>query len=120
MSFDTNKKDKQRKKNEEFTENDLISSKVIQVYQTYIFSINVKDKQKMKSVIKLNDAVVKYFDDIEFKKILSNFLNNLKVSKNETNIIEYISLNIIKEYEKYMEGFTRNIYISKWIWYDNQ
>lgn len=110
-----NCKDYYRIINEEFSENDTMTSKVIQVYQNYIFSIDVKNKQKMSFIKKLNDAIVKYFDDNEFKKNLSVFLKNLKVSQNETNIIEYISQNIVKEYERYMEGYTRSIYISKWI-----
>ena len=47
--------------------------------------------------------------------LLNNFLSALKVSKKETNVIAYIATAIIKEYDKYMEGFTRNLYIPRWI-----
>ncbi|MDD6272301.1 MAG: hypothetical protein PUA90_02130 [bacterium] len=108
-------KDYYRIINEEFSEHDFMTGKLIQIYQSYIFSINVKSKIERKKITILNDAVVRYFEDREFKKILINFLIALKVSKKETNILEYIANSIIKEYEKYMEGLTRNLYIPRWI-----
>lgn len=108
-------KDYYRIINEEFNELDIMSDKIIQIFQTFIFSIDVKNKQEIKKVTELNDAIVRYFDDREFKKMLTNFLVGLKVSKSETDVVRYIVENIIKEYEKYMEGFTRNLYIPKWI-----
>lgn len=108
-------KDYYRIINEEFSELDIMSDKVIQVYQSYIFSIDVKDKAAIKKVTDLNNAVARYFDDREFKTLLTNYLMGLKVSKKETNIMAYIADAIIREYEKYLEGYTRNLYISKWI-----
>ena len=92
-----------------------MTSKLIQIYQSYIFSINVKNKTERKKIIALNEAVVRYFEGREFKKMLTNFLVSLKVSKKETNVLLYIVNAIIKEHEKYMEGLTRNLYIPRWI-----
>ena len=63
----------------------------------------------------LNDAVARYFDDREFKTILTNFLVSLKISKKETDVIGAIANAIINEFKKYTEGYTRNLYIPKWI-----
>ena len=101
--------------NEEFNELDYMSDKIIHIYQSYIFSINIKSKSEIKKATDLNTAVVRYFDDREFRTLLNNFLSSLKVSKKETNIIAYIVGGIIKEYDKYMEGYTRNLYIPRWI-----
>lgn len=108
-------KDYYRIINEEFNEFDYMSDKVIQIYQTFIFSIDVKNKQDIKKITSLNNAVVRYFDDREFKTLLTTFLVGLKVSKKETDVIRFIAETIIKEYDRYMEGFTRNLYIPKWI-----
>ena len=108
-------KDYYRIINEEFNELDYMSDKVIQIYQSFIFSINIKSKGEIKKATDLNTAVVRYFDDMEFRTVLNNFLSSLKVSKKETNIISYIVGGIIKEYDKYMEGYTRNLYIPRWI-----
>ena len=108
-------KDYYRIINEEFSELDYMTDKVIQIYQTYIFSINTRKKEELSRATALNTAVVRYFDDREFKTLLNNFLSSLKVSRKETDLVSYIAKAIIKEYEKYMEGFTRNLYIPRWI-----
>lgn len=108
-------KDYYRIINEEFNELDYMSDKIIHIYQSYIFSINIKSKSEIKKATDLNTAVVRYFDDREFRTLLNNFLSSLKVSKKETDIMAYIAGTIIKEYDKYMEGFTRNLYIPRWI-----
>lgn len=108
-------KDYYRIINEEFSELDYMTPKIIQIYQTYIFSINVRNKNDVKMAVDINKAIVRYFDDREFKTILNNYLTSLKVSKKETNVIAYIAAAIVKEYEKYMEGYTRNLYIPRWI-----
>lgn len=108
-------KDYYRIINEEFNELDYMSDKVIHIYQSYIFSINIKSKSEIKKATDLNTAVVRYFDDREFRTLLNNFLSSLKVSKKETDIMAYIAGAIIKEYDKYMEGFTRNLYIPRWV-----
>ncbi len=108
-------KDYYRIINEEFSDYDYMTDKIIGVYQSYIFDINIRDKDDIKSIIDLNAAVSRYIDDREFKTVLNKSLSSLKVSKKETNIILYIAKNIIKEYEKYMEGYTRNLYIPRWI-----
>ena len=101
--------------NEEFFELDIISDKIIQVLQSFIFSIDIKNKNDLKRVTALDKALVRYFDDREFKTYLTNHLIALKVSKKEPNIMRFIAMSIIGAYEKYLEGFTRNLYISKWI-----
>jgi len=108
-------KDYYRIINEEFNELDYMSDKVIHLYQSFIFSINIKNKGEIKKATDLNTAVVRYFDDREFRTLLNIFLSSLKVSRSETNVIGFIANAVIKEYEKYMEGFTRNLYIPRWI-----
>lgn len=101
--------------NEEFTELDYMTDKIITIFQTYIFKINIKDKNELKRVSNLNKAVARYIDDREFKTMLTNALTSLKVSKKETDVIGVIVKTILAEYDKYMEGFTRNLYIPRWI-----
>ncbi len=108
-------KDYYRIINEEFSADDYMSDKVIKIYQSFIFSINVKNKSELKKAIALNTAVARYFDDREFRTLLNSYLASLKVSKSETNVIAYIANAINNQYEKYREGFTRNLYIPRWI-----
>ena len=101
--------------NEEFSEFDVMSDKVIQVLQGFIFTVNSKNKNELKKVSALDTALTRYFDDREFKTYLTNDLISMKVPKGETNMMKFITETIIKSYDKYMEGFTRNLYIPRWI-----
>lgn len=108
-------KDYYRIINEEFSESDYMTDKVINIYQSYIFSINVNKKDEVRKASDLNKAVARYIDDREFKTLLNKYLMALKISKSIENVISYIAGCIIREYEKYMEGFTRNLYIPRWV-----
>ena len=101
--------------NEEFSELDYMTDKIISIFQTYIFKINIKDKNELKRVNSLNKAIVRYIDDREFKTMLTKSLTSLKVSRKETDVIGVIVKTILETYNKYMEGFTRNLYIPRWI-----
>lgn len=101
--------------NEEFSELDYMTDKIITIFQTYIFKINIKDKNELKRVSVLDKAVLRYIDDFEFKTMLTNSLTSLKVSRRESDVIGIIVKTILNEYSKYMEGFTRNLYIPRWI-----
>ena len=108
-------KDYYRIINEEFNELDFMSDKIIHIYQSFIFSLNARNKNDIKKAMNLNKSIARYFDDREFRTLLNNYLKGLKVSRSEKNVISYIANAIIKEYKKYMEGFTRNLYIPRWI-----
>lgn len=101
--------------NEEFDELDYVTDKVIEIYQTYIFSLNANNKREIKKAVDFTKIISRYFDDRLFKKELTNMLLTLKVAKSEENVLGKIIEAIINAYEKYMEGFTRNLYIPKWI-----
>lgn len=108
-------KDYYRIINERFSELDYMSDKVIQVYQSFIFSVDPRNKLELKRAVALNNAIVKYFDDAEFKSELSSSLKALKVPKGTKDILLYIVNTVLERYSRYMEGYTRNLYIPKWI-----
>ena len=53
--------------NEEFSELDTMSDKVIEIYQSFIFSIDINVKEELKLITQLNKRVCRYFDDRECK-----------------------------------------------------
>ena len=101
--------------NEEFSELDTMSDKVIEIYQSFIFSIDINVKEELKLITQLNKAVCRYFDDREFRNNLNNHLKVLKAPKGEKDILLYIVNSIIMLYNKYLDGYTRNLYIPRWI-----
>ena len=66
--------------NEEFSELDYMTDKIITIFQSYIFRIDITDKSALKKVGMLNKAVARYIDDREFKTLLTSALTSLKVS----------------------------------------
>ena len=46
--------------NEEFSELDTMSDKVIEIYQSFIFSIDINVKEELKLITQLNKAVCRY------------------------------------------------------------
>ena len=49
--------------NEEFSELDYMSDKVIEIYQSFIFTVDINEKDQLKLISLLNKAVCRYFDD---------------------------------------------------------
>lgn len=101
--------------NQEFLESDVVSMKLIQIFQEFVFSIDLNKKNEITIMNKLADAIIKYFDDGEFKKELVNTISTLKIKSGIENVLLYISEKIIEAYDKYLEYYTRNLYIPRWI-----
>lgn len=101
--------------NKEFLESETVSMKLIQIFQEFVFSIDINKKEEVDTMNKLGDAILKYFDDGEFKKELINTMSSLKIKSGVENVLLCISQNIIEAYDKYLEYYTRNLYIPRWV-----
>lgn len=100
--------------NFEYLEDDKLSEKLIDVYQEYVFKININDKKEISKVEQLDSILSKYIDDYIFRKELKTEMKKIRVRKDE-DILTAIVNWIIKVFDNYEEGFTRNIYFSRWI-----
>ena len=98
----------------EYYEDDLLSSKIINVYHDYVFKVNVNDKKSVNKLEQVDFIINKYIDDYSFRKELIAEMNRIKVRKGE-DILEAIIDWIIKVFDNYEVGYTRNIYFSRWI-----
>lgn len=101
----------------EVLESDPVSIKLIQIFQEYTFIIDVNDEKQRKLLKQFSDALNKYFEDGEFKKELINTISTLKIRVGTENVLEFIVKKIIESYDKYLEYYTRNLYIPRWIWF---
>ena len=97
--------------NFEYLEDDYITSKLISVYEDYIFN---SDDENFDVLTKLDYAINKYIEDYLFRKEMRCGLTEIRVKKND-NIKRVIVDNIIRLCENYDMGFTRNIYFARWI-----
>lgn len=98
----------------EYLEDDKLSEKLIDVYQEYVFKVDVSNKQDVAKLKQLDSILSKYIDDYIFRKELKSEMQKIKVRKDE-DILSAIVSWIIKVFDNYEEGYTRNIYFSRWI-----
>lgn len=101
--------------NEEYNEDDVVSEKLIQIYSEFVFSVNVNNKAEMKELEKINESVLKYFSVEDFRRDLCKVMVELRVKKTVENILHYVIKCINNAYEKYLESYTRNLCIPRWI-----
>lgn len=95
-------------------ESDYVTDKLISVYEDYIFNIDIKNKESLDKVRELDLILGKYVDDYSFRKEIKQGVLNIKVVRG-TNIMESIVDALISLFQKYEEGYTRNIYFARWI-----
>ncbi len=98
--------------NYEILEGDVLTYKIISIYQDYIFNNNFTND--VEELTKLDYALNKYLDDYTFRKEMRQSLTEIRIPKG-VNIIKSIVNSIIRLSENYDMGFTRNIYFARWI-----
>lgn len=96
-------------------EDDVISKKLIKLYQEYIFRIDINNPEDVESVINLDKVVSKYIDDYLFRKEMQKQIVQIRIKKDAKDILKEIIHSIIEIFDNYEEYTTRVIYISKWI-----
>ena len=97
-----------------YSDSDIITAKIISIYRSYIFSLKYLDNKILNKVKELDMVVAKYLDDYYFKSELMKKFPVLEFVTDE-DIVNKMVNNILDIYDKYLEGTTRKIYISKWI-----
>lgn len=101
--------------NADFYEDDHITKKIIKIYEDFIFSVDLNDVVKVKKMTNLDCLVAKYLTDYNFRIELQKALAEIKVSSKVKDIVDYIVTTLISIFEAYKEGYTRKIYIPRWI-----
>ncbi len=96
-------------------EDDVISSKLIKLYQQYIFRIDINDIEDVERGKQLDYVISKYIDDYLFRREMQKQIVQIKIKRDVKDILREIINSIIKIFTNYEEYTTRVIYISKWI-----
>ena len=101
--------------NFDYSKEDYISSKLIQVYKDFIFSSNINNSEEVKKVTDIDYVLGRYIDDYTFRKELRVEIIHVKVKKTCTNILKAIVESIIHIFDNYLENSTKKIKIARWI-----
>ena len=84
--------------NFEYFEEDLVTDKLIKIYENFIFNADIK-----------ND------EDNLFRRKMQKEIYNVRIAKTYKNKLLAIVENIIAIFNHYEEDTTRSIYIARWI-----
>ena len=101
--------------NFDYYEEDIVTERLISIYEKFIFSTNTMDEENRKLVQEIDRVLGKYIDDYAFRKEMQVQIFRVKVRKTCSNMLKAVVEGIIRIFEKYEEDSTRNIYISRWI-----
>lgn len=100
--------------NFEYFEEDLLSEKLVSVYEDFVFKTSLYDKKRVSKLEQLDMILNKYIDDYFFRKELKTEMKKIKIRKDE-DILNAIVDWIIRVFDNYEVGYTRNIYFSRWL-----
>ncbi|HOB26348.1 MAG TPA: hypothetical protein PLB45_03690 [Bacilli bacterium] len=100
--------------NFEYFDDDQLSEKLVDIYQDYVFRVDPTNRVEVAKLEELDIVLNKYVDDYFFRKELKAEMCNVKVRKDE-DVLSAIVNWIIKVFDNYEVGYTRNIYFSRWI-----
>ena len=96
-------------------ENDIITEKILKIYQEYIFRIDLHNPEDIKMVQELDYIIGKYIEDYIFRKAFQSQIVQVKISRDVKDILKEMIKSIIRIFNKYEEDTTKIIYISHWI-----
>ena len=100
--------------NFDFEDGDLISDKLVNIYKSYIFSVDINDTEECDRASEIDRVLSNYLNDYLFRNTLQKEIVTVRVKK-DNNVLKNIVDVIIKIFFSYEEYTTRKIYISKWI-----
>lgn len=101
--------------NSDFYEGDHITGKLIKIYEEFIFNVDLNNKKEIEELKEIDTILKKYLDDYHFRGELRKNLLEIKVTEQVTNVIKYVVDKLIEIFHSYKDGYTRNIYIPRWI-----
>ncbi len=100
--------------NFDFTEEDMITEKLIKLYKQYVFSTDPKNPSDVSRVQELDNILNIYIEDYGFRGELQKEIVKVRVKK-DSNVIVSLIESIIKIFTDYEEYTTKKIYIARWI-----
>ena len=101
--------------NFEYFEEDMVSEKLIKIYEDFIFKADIKKEDEIKMVKKIDYVLGKYIDDNLFRRKMQKEIFSVKVTNSHRNKLRIVVENIIAIFNHYEEDTTRSIYIARWI-----
>lgn len=100
--------------NFEYYSNDIVSEKLIEVYEKYIFACDMSKDENVSKVEKLDTILYKYISDYAFREHVQKDIANVKVKRGE-NVLDVIVSAIINFFDNYEKYKCRKVQVTRWI-----
>ena len=100
--------------NFEYYSDDLVSEKLIDVYQNYIFTIDINNPSEIEKIKKLDENMYKYITDFGLRNQVKQNISNIKVVRGD-NVLESVVNAILNLFEDCKKITFRRITLTRWI-----
>lgn len=100
--------------NFEYYSDDLVSEKLIDIYEKFIFSTDISVPENILKIEKLDTVLYKYINDYCFREQVKTDMMTIKVRRGD-NILDTIVSAILGFWDSYELLLTRKINITRWI-----
>lgn len=101
--------------NMDFQEGDTVSTKLVDIYEDFIFKADINDTEDLHLVKEIDHVIGSYVEDYAFRSEVQSKLFTVKVRKSTKDILWSIVEAIIHIFDNYIEETTKKIYIARWI-----
>lgn len=100
--------------NFEYYSGDIISERLISVYEQYIFNIDITVLDNVAKIEKLDRVLYKYISDYAFRNLVKQDIANVRVNRGD-NVLDVIVSTIIRLFENYERLLCRKVQTTRWI-----
>jgi len=99
----------------EFLEDDILTKKLIEYYQEFVFNVDIKDKEQLELIRNLDSVMYKYIEDYRFAKKLKDTLDINTVTSSGFAYLEQLMQYLIKFMIEYDKEYTHHKVETRWI-----
>ena len=100
--------------NFEYYSDDIISEKLINIYEKFIFSVDITVLENVNKIEKLDRILYKYINDYCFREQVKSDIMQIKVERGE-NLLDIIVSTIISLFDNYEKLRSRKVQMTRWI-----
>lgn len=99
----------------DFSEDDELTKKIIEIYEEHIFKIDISDKKQVKFAKELDEAIKFYISDYRFEKELKNTLDIPSIVKKNFKLKQDLLVYIVEYYKEYKLKRIEKPVVTQWI-----
>lgn len=100
--------------NFEYYNNDIVSERLIDVYEKFIFSVDITNKDNIQKIERLDAVMFKYINDYCFRDQIQEDIMKIKVRRGD-NILDSIVSAVIGFFEDYERRALRRVQVTRWL-----